>query len=164
MMSPELASIWICRMPSCAAWHGFEAAMWRRTAARLRNRPWLDSLPVEVQWAQSKRVPRPGPSPSGPWTAGTEAMTAAASKSICPTDIIAYRANCTVFVGMHERPRVLLLSVLRCTLPLPRTLWHLPGTAPRLGKIELKCNVTALAIPATLWERMELWRVLHRLL
>jgi hypothetical protein len=124
MMSPEQASFWICRMPSCAAWHGFEAAKWRRTAARLRNRPWLDSLPVEVQWAHTKRVTRP--SPSVPWTAGTEAMTAAASKSICPTDIIAYRANCTVFAGMHERPRVLLLSVLRCTLPLPRTLLHLP--------------------------------------
>ncbi len=107
------------RMQSCAAWHGFEAAMWRRTVARLRNRPWLDSLPVEVQWAHTKRVTRP--SPSVPWTAGTEAMTAAASKSICPTDIIAYRANCTVFVGMHERPRVLSLSVLRCTRPLPLT-------------------------------------------
>jgi hypothetical protein len=91
-------------------------------------------------------------------------MTAAASKNICPTDIIAYRANCIVFVEMHERPRVLLLSVLCCTLPMPRTLRHLPVMAPRQGTIELKCNVTALAISATLRQGMQLWGLLQWLL
>jgi hypothetical protein len=123
MMSPEGASSWICRMPSCTAWLGFEAAMWRRTAARLRNRQWLDSLPVEVQGAHTKRVTRPSPSVSwtGPAAAatGTEAMTAnatAASKNVSTADIIAYRTTCTVFVELHERPRILILFVLRCTL------------------------------------------------
>jgi hypothetical protein len=32
---------------------------------------------------------------------------------------------------------------------LPRTLCHLPGTAPGQNKIELKCNATALATPVS---------------
>ncbi len=54
MTSPPAwaSSTWIVRMPAAAAvWHGFEAAMWRRTqaAARSKNRQRLESLPVEVQ-------------------------------------------------------------------------------------------------------------------
>jgi hypothetical protein len=45
---------------SFAAQHGLEAAMWRRTAARLRNRPQLESWPVSVHLARVARHPSPG--------------------------------------------------------------------------------------------------------
>ena len=81
-------------MPSLAARHGFEAAMWRRTAARLRNRPRLDSRPVSVHLAQTKRVTRhPSPGAAGP-AAGTLARLAmiatAISKRVETDHVIAY--------------------------------------------------------------------------
>ena len=53
-------STWISLMPSLTARHGLEAAMWRRTAARLRNRPQLESWPVSVHLARVARHPSPG--------------------------------------------------------------------------------------------------------
>ncbi len=46
-------STWISRKPIFAAQHGLEAAMWRRTAARLRNRPLLESCPVSLHLGHS---------------------------------------------------------------------------------------------------------------
>ena len=83
-------------MPS-AARHGLEAAMWRRTAARLRNRPRLESCPVSVHLAHTKRVAwHPSPGAAGP-TAGTLtrlAMIATAiSKSVETDHVIAQIAT-----------------------------------------------------------------------
>ena len=80
--------------------------MWRRTEARLRNRPPLDSTPVAVQWAHTNRA-GPGPRPSwaggpparapGPSLPLAAAMTATeASSSALMMDIIAYRATAVV--------------------------------------------------------------------
>ena len=55
MTSLVRTSTWISRKPSLAARHGFEAAMWRITAARLRNRHRLDSWPVSVHLAPAGR-------------------------------------------------------------------------------------------------------------
>ncbi len=43
-------------MPIFAARQGLKAAMWRWTAAQLRNRPWLEILPVSLHLAHTKRV------------------------------------------------------------------------------------------------------------
>ena len=86
-------------MPSLAARHDLEAAMWRRTAARLRNRPRLESWPVSVHLAHTKRVARHlSPVAAGP-AAGTlirlAMITTAISKSVesDPDHVIAYRAT-----------------------------------------------------------------------
>ena len=46
---PARASTWISRMPLSASRQCLAVAMWRRTAPQLRNRPRLDSRPVDVQ-------------------------------------------------------------------------------------------------------------------
>ena len=79
--------------------------MWRRTAARLRNRPRLESWPVSVHLAHTKRVDRhPSPGAAGP-AAGTLtrlAMIATAiSKSVETDHIIAYRATDFAEYGSH---------------------------------------------------------------
>jgi hypothetical protein len=84
-------------MPRLAARHGLEAAMWRRTAARLRNRPRLESWPVSVHLAHTKRVNRhPSPDAAGP-APGTltrlAMITTATSKSVETDQVIAYRAT-----------------------------------------------------------------------
>ena len=83
-----------------AAEQGLKAAMWRWTAARLRNRPRLESWPVSLHLAHTKRVSlsvrvaaRPS-SESGP--AGTLARLAimmsatAVSKRVQTDHVIAY--------------------------------------------------------------------------
>jgi hypothetical protein len=90
-------------------------AMWRRTTAQLRNRPRLDSWPVEVQCAHTKRVtPPPHPSPlallalpatgTGAALASLAMITTAASNSVWGMDLIAYRATGAVSVGSHVQP------------------------------------------------------------
>ena len=91
-------------MPSLAARHGLEAAMWRRTAARLRNRPQLDSWPVSVHLAHTKLVARhPSPGAAGP-VGGTLARLAmiatAISKSVETDHVIAYVTNLEQY-GLH---------------------------------------------------------------
>ena len=91
-------------MPSLAARQGLEAAMWRRTAARLRNRPRLDSWPVSVHLAHTKRVARhPSPGAAGP-VGGTLARLAmiatAISKSVEMDHVIAYVTNLEQY-GLH---------------------------------------------------------------
>ncbi len=56
MTSPDRASTRISLKPRSAAKQALAALMWRRTAARLRNSPRLESLPVVVQLTQTKRV------------------------------------------------------------------------------------------------------------
>ena len=56
MTSPDRASTRISLKPRSAAKQALAALMWRRTAARLRNSPRLESLPVFVQLTQTKRV------------------------------------------------------------------------------------------------------------
>ena len=56
MTSPDRASTRISRKPSSAAKQALVALMWRRTPARLRNSPRLESLPVFEQLTQTKRV------------------------------------------------------------------------------------------------------------
>jgi hypothetical protein len=92
-------------MPSLAARHSLEAAMWRRTAARLRNRPRLESWPVSVHLAHTKRVARnPSPGAAGP-AAGTltqlAMITTAISKSVETDHVIAYRATDLGEYGLH---------------------------------------------------------------
>ncbi len=81
-----------------ASRHGFVAAMWYRTLARLRNMQRWESTPVDVQCAHTKRVTRPVQDPAGPAVAepvagtGTDAMitdATAASSSVLVTEIIA---------------------------------------------------------------------------
>ena len=94
-------------MPSLAARHCLEAAMWRRTATRLRNRPQLDSWPVSVHLAHTKRVARhPSPGAAG-LVGGTLARLAmiatAISKSVETdhvSDVIAYVTNLEQY-GLH---------------------------------------------------------------
>ena len=94
-------------MPSLTARHGLEAAMWRRTAARLRNRPRLESWPVSVtvHLAHTKRVARHPASPgaAGP-AAGTLARLAmiatAISKSVETDHVIVYVTNLQQY-GLH---------------------------------------------------------------
>ena len=95
-------------MPILAARHGLEAEIWRRTAARLRNRPRLDSWPVSVHLEHTKRVARhsiPARGAAGP-AAGTLtrlAMIATAiSKSGEADHVIAYRATDFGQHGLHE--------------------------------------------------------------
>ena len=56
MTSPDRASTRISLKPRSAAKQALAALMWRRTAARLRNSPRLESLPVCEQLTQTKRV------------------------------------------------------------------------------------------------------------
>ena len=96
-------------MPSLAARHGLDAAMWRRTAARLRNRPRLarDSWPVSVHLAHTKQVARhPSPGAAGP-VGGTLARLAMISTAISKSvetdhvsDVIAYVTNLEQY-GLH---------------------------------------------------------------
>ena len=84
-------------MPSLAALHCLEAAMWRRTATRLRNRPQQDSWQVSVHWAHTKRVARhPSPGAAGP-VGGTLARL---SKSVETDHVIAYVTNLEQY-GLH---------------------------------------------------------------
>ncbi len=53
MTSLVWTSTWISRKPILAAQHGLQAAMWRRTADRLRNRPLLESWPVSLHLAHT---------------------------------------------------------------------------------------------------------------
>ena len=93
-------------MPSLAALarHGLEAAMWRRTAARLRNRPRLDSWPVSVHLAHTKRVDRhliPGAAGPAAGTLARLAMIASAiSKRVKTDHVIAYVTNLEQY-GLH---------------------------------------------------------------
>ena len=115
MTSPARTSTWISRKPRSAARQGLEAAMCRRTAARLWNSPRLESRPVAVQCAQTNRVtalPLPvsaaGPGTGLPAAAdpGTDAITATAasnSLSVQTKDIIACRARWTGKHHSHER-------------------------------------------------------------
>ncbi len=57
MTPPARASNLISRMPMFASWHGFVAAMWRRTLARLRNLQRWESSPYDVQCGPP-RAPR----------------------------------------------------------------------------------------------------------
>jgi len=148
MTSPARASTWIVRMPAFAARHAGEAEMCRWTAARWRNRPRLESMPDEEQCAHTKRVTRPSasarpgaPADSETGTGGMTANARAGSKSVQTMDIIAYRATCVGFVGLHERLHG-LYSDVHCT-------WqHLPGTAQVRV---LKLKVTRFkATPATI--------------
>ena len=88
-------------MPSLAARHGLEAAMWRWTAAQLRNRPRRDSGQDLVHLAHTKRVTRhPSPGAAGP-AAGTLAMIATViSKSVETDHVIAYVTNFEQY-GLH---------------------------------------------------------------
>ena len=93
-------------MPSLAARHCLEAVMWRRTAARLRNRPQLESWLVSVHLAHTKRVTRhPSPGAAGP-AAGTltrlAMITTATSKSVETDHVIAYRATELGEDGLHS--------------------------------------------------------------
>ena len=96
MTSPARASTWIVRMPAFAALHAGEAEMCRRTAARWRNRPRLESMPDEEQCVHTKRVTRPAasarpgaPADSETGTCGMTANARAGSKSVQTVDIIA---------------------------------------------------------------------------
>ena len=62
MTSLVRTSTWISRIPSLAARHldGLEAAMWRQTAARLRNRPQLESWLISVHLTRVAWHPSPG--------------------------------------------------------------------------------------------------------
>ncbi len=84
-------------MPSFDERHGLEAAMWRRTAARLRNRARLESWPVSVHLAHTKRVnwhPSPGAAGPAPGTLTRLAMITTATRKSVETDhVIAYRAT-----------------------------------------------------------------------
>ena len=71
--------------------------MWRRTAAQLRNRPLLDSWPVSVHLAHTKRVAlHPSSGAAGP-VGGTLARLAmiatVISKSVETDHVIAYITN-----------------------------------------------------------------------
>ncbi len=74
--------------------------MWRRTAARARNKQRLDSLPVEVQRTHTKRDTAPHLSPAP--VAGGHALdmivmnVTTATNSVGTLDIIAYRATTAV--------------------------------------------------------------------
>ena len=108
MTSPGRASTWISRMPKSAARQDLAAAMWRRTAARLRNRPRLDSWPVAVQWAHTNRVTvTPSPNlavgPAG-LSLALAAMTATAtSKRVLKVDV-----TC---IACHRRRTSLLVQL-----------------------------------------------------
>ncbi len=79
-----------------AAEQGLEAAMWRRTAARLRNRPRLESWPVSLHLAHTKRVSvrvaaRPCSESGQAGTLALLAMSATAvSKRVQTDHVIAY--------------------------------------------------------------------------
>ena len=91
-------------MPSLAARHCLEAAMWRRTAARLRNMPLLDSWPVSVHLAHTKRVAqhlRPGSAGPAAGTLARLAMIATAISKRVETDhVILYVTNLEQY-GLH---------------------------------------------------------------
>jgi hypothetical protein len=61
MMQPARASNWISLMPMFASRHGFVAAMWHRTLARLRNMHWQrwESSPYDVQCGPPRAPRRP---------------------------------------------------------------------------------------------------------
>ena len=95
-------------MPILAAEHGLLAAMWRWTADRLRNRPRLESWPVSLHLAHTKRVSvaaLPGPCSGQAARAGTLARlvmnATAVSKSVQADHIIAYCAINLVQSGLH---------------------------------------------------------------
>jgi hypothetical protein len=81
--------------------------MWRRTAARLRNRPRLESCPVSLHLAHTKRgtrTPSPGALADSPevGTVARLAMIATAiSKRVEIDHVIAYRATDLVYLGLH---------------------------------------------------------------
>ena len=109
--------------------HGLEAAMCRRTAARLRNRPRLDSWPVSLHLAHTKRVTRL-PSPcTGPAT-GTLARLAmiatVVSKSVETDHVIAYRAN--LWIQLDP------VSILVCTRQSQRRLGQARGCTEKKFK------------------------------
>ncbi len=109
MTSLVLTSTWISRKPSLAAWHGWEAAMWCRTAARLRNRHRLDSWPDPVHLAHTKRVAlHPSPGAAGP-AAGTLtrlAMIATAISKRVETDHMSQTWNNTVCTRCWPDPEL----------------------------------------------------------
>ncbi len=70
MTSLVLTPTWIFHKPRLAAKPGLEAAMWRRTAARLRNTLRLDSWRVSLHLAHTLWVTLP-PSPCAGPAAGT---------------------------------------------------------------------------------------------
>ena len=122
MTSLVRTSTWISRKPMLAMKHGLEAAMCRRTAAQLRNRPRLESWPVSLHLAHTKRVTRL-PSPcTGPAT-GTLARLAmiatVVSKSVETDHVIAYCAN----FGVQLDP----VSILDCTRRSLRRLGQARG-------------------------------------
>ncbi len=94
--------------------------MWRRTAARLRNRPLLESWPVALHLAHTKRVARhPSPGAAGP-AAGTLSTTlarlamiaTAISKRVETDHVIAYSAKDWVQHGLHWHALTLYLCWL----------------------------------------------------
>ncbi len=72
--------------------------MWRRTAAQLRNRLWLDSWPVEaeVQWAHMNRVTQQHPSP--PLTGPADDESAALVATCHASDYHSSKQQCEATV------------------------------------------------------------------
>ena len=102
-------STWISRKPILAAQHGLEAAMRCRTAARLRNRHQLDSWPVSVPLAQTKRVAglaSPGTAGSAAGTLTPLAMIATAISKRVETDHMSQSWNNTVCTRCWPDPEL----------------------------------------------------------
>ena len=128
MTSLVRTSTWISWKPRLAALHCLEAAIWRRIAARLRNRHRLDSWPVSVHLAHTKRVaghPSPGAAGQAAGTLTQLAMIATAiSKSLrVETDHISQTWNNTVCT--------------RCR-PDPQLYWFIRTAGPGCAKKKIK--------------------------
>ncbi len=123
MTSPVRASIWSSLLQRPAVLHAGEAAMWWWTCARLRlrNRPRLESMLVEVQCSQMKRdtpsLPPPHQSPPpvacGPAPAFDMNVTTA-TNSVGTMDIIAYLATIALDPWHERGPSLCRGSYIQC--------------------------------------------------
>jgi hypothetical protein len=139
MTSPGRASSWIAQTPSCAEWHGFEAAIWHRTAALLRNS-------VAGKFAcrsavSSHKAGHVSESVRFPDRASVDWKRCRDSKCQSSTQECQDKghhcifwhncATCTVFVGSHERPSChfrLYCTVLCIVTCMPSPSLACPGT------------------------------------
>jgi hypothetical protein len=123
MTSPAWASRWSSLLPRPVILHAGES-MWQLTCARLRNRPRLESLPVEVQCPQTKRdTPSPSPQPphpSSPPVAGVpgpaiDMNVTTATNRVGTMDIIAYSATRALDPWHEQSPSLHRDLNLECT-------------------------------------------------
>ena len=136
MTSPGRASTWISRKPMSAARQDLAAAMWRRTAARLRNRPRLDSWPVAVQWAHTNRVTvTPSPDLAG-GPAGMSLALAAMRPMTATTTSKRVRKVDVTCIACHGRRTSLLVQLPKSYMLVCTCVQHVqPGTARDVQKI-----------------------------